>query len=160
VEAVIRFAEQEIVVAFNHAGREILRKAGAADHVDLDPAEVRRLRHAVITHNHLPQFASTFSIADLRVASLARVTEVRVVTTEATFVLGPPPSGWTYDWAERIFLPAWEQERSRLISETLDKVLRGEVTREEANPVILHNTWVRVAQRLRMRYGRDEERSE
>ena len=159
-EEAIRSVDREIVVAFNLAGREILRKTGMADHVDLEPAEVRLLRDAVITHNHLTGFVDTFWVADVRVAALARASEVRVVTPTTTLVLRPPQSGWSHDWAERTFVPAWERERRQLISEMRGRIRRGEASHDEANRILHHECWNRVAWRLGMQYGRDEERTQ
>ncbi|MFN8636441.1 MAG: hypothetical protein U0893_21545 [Chloroflexota bacterium] len=146
----------EIVVAFDATGREILRKIGSAEHVDLEPSEVRRLRHAVITHNHPQSYDVSFSLADVRLAAFAGASEVRVVTHGVTYSLRPPISGWSLDWAERLLVPTYEQGRRRATPAAVEQARRGEVTREVAQATIIHQAWVHVAAVLGLQYVLEE----
>jgi hypothetical protein len=142
------------------AGREILRKAGETDHIDLEPGEVRRLRHAVITHNHPGAPGVSFSLADVQLAALAVACEVRVTTARVTYSLRPPPAGWSLDWATRRLVPTYSEERRSLIPSMLDRIRRGEISRELATVATIDETWRRVAGRLRLSYGLEVEAAE
>ncbi len=54
-------AEQEVAgkpvehaIAYGARGNEVLRKSGTADNVPLTPEEQKRIRGAIIVHNHPP----------------------------------------------------------------------------------------------------------
>ena len=157
VEASLRDASEEILVGLDATGREVLRKLGTRDRVDLEASEVRRLRHTVITHNHPAPRGLSLSLSDGQLAAMAVAREVRVVAGRWTYMLRPPSSGWSLDWGRRVLAPAYEAERRQIIPTMLERVRAGELSREDAEAAIHHEVWVRVAERLGMRYGREEE---
>ena len=88
---------------------------------------------------------------------MAMAREVRVVAGRWTYTLRPPSSGWNLDWGRHVLAPVYEEERRRVIASILARVRGGELPREDAEAAIYQEVWLRVAERLEMRYGREVE---
>lgn len=150
------------MVAFDRTGREILRKRGHRDSVEIEPSELWRLRGSVITHNHpggaiggAPALRGlSFPASDVRTAATAQVVELRAITAGWRYSLRPPTSGWSYDWWQRVLEPTRRAARRDVLSILIPSMGRAEITRDEVNGLVDHETWTRVARTLGMTYTR------
>jgi hypothetical protein len=163
-EDAIRLNAHETVLAFDWTGRKVVEKVGSEDTVELTARDVRRMRHAVVTHNHPGGVAdgpaglrgTSFSEADVELAAFAQVAEERVVTAGWRYSLRPPAAGWSYDWWQTTLQPALREARHDATAALRTDIRRGELTRDEATALLMHELWTRVARRLGMRYTRTQ----
>ena len=91
LEDQIRHNPSETLYALDASGTVVLTKTGGRQDIALSLLEVARLRDTTLTHNH--PAGNAFSRADIQVAAVGDVAEIRVVTPVARFVLRRPASG-------------------------------------------------------------------
>lgn len=94
----------ETAVAFGKDGEIVLNKDGKSRHVNFTVDECRKLKNAVMTHNHpsgwsypeksIRRIGNSFSEDDILLAVQWDLSEIRAVTPNYTFVLKRPEKGW------------------------------------------------------------------
>lgn len=105
VENVIRMnAGFETSVVFDRNGRKLLEKRGLSRSVTFTVEECRRMKDAIVTHNHpsgwsypensIMRIGNSFSKEDLLLAVGNDMAETRAVTPNYTFIMKRPSSGW------------------------------------------------------------------
>jgi hypothetical protein len=92
LEKPIRSQPFETAVVLDEYGKELLRRAGTKNEVNLRDAENILRRCRVLTHNH--PSGGSFSYADVREAVLTNLPEIRCFGTEYRYSLKPGKSGW------------------------------------------------------------------
>ena len=161
-EDLIYLDDVETVLVFDHRGREVLRKVGNHDSVELSPADLRRMRHAIITHNHPGGVASgppalrgtSFSTTDIELAAFVQAAEARVVTAGWRYRLQPPDIGWSRNWWQRTLARALPEARQAAIDHLRQQIIQGRLSRDEAFALLMHEIWTRVAVEVDMKYTR------
>lgn len=118
------------------------------------PRQQRRLKNAVVTHNH--PSARSFSYADVALALEHDLAEIRAVGMgpdgrRYTYQLRRPADGWPDEPL------VWQQvlEARSAVAEYLGRAVQaGELTRAAAIAMIRHEIWKRVSNRLGLSYRR------
>jgi hypothetical protein len=151
VEQSIRNQDFETAAAVREDGTPVLRKDGAENRVDFTPAEADQLRGTVFTHNH--PAGSSFSVDDVRMASMLGLREARVTTRDGTtYRMQAGSRGWpSADRVQSVGNRAREQSGRALLAE----VQAGQTSREDAQSRWLHETWERAAPELGLVYARE-----
>jgi hypothetical protein len=158
----IRFDDLESVLVFDRNGREIFRRVGHQDSVDVSASDLRMMRDAIITHNHPgglvdgpPALRGTsFSTTDVELAAFVQAAEVRVVTAGWRYRLRSPADGWSQNWWQRTLTPAIHRARQAAIDHLRQRMIEGRLHRTEATALLMHEIWTRVAKELDMTYIR------
>lgn len=94
----------ETAVSFNKDGEIVLNKDGQSRQVEFTQEECRKLKNAVMTHNHpsgwsypegsVRRIGNSLSEDDILMALRWDLSEMRAVTPNYTFVLKRPEKGW------------------------------------------------------------------
>lgn len=147
----------ETSIGYDRDGKVIIRKRGKVDSVSYTIEECRKMKDAIMTHNHpacwnypeksIMRIGNSFSKEDLIMAVRHNVAEERVVTANYTFVLKRPDNGWG----------VLDDELSKMIDELSDKIEdenmdlieRKIITPEQA--AITH--WHKISKNLSEKYG-------
>ena len=125
-----------------------------------------RLRGAVLTHNHprgleFPKddarsLGNSFSPDDLRLACVAGLSELRVVTPRLRFRLRPPAGGWNETYWQATLEPAYARHELAVTQEFFRAIQRGERSVAEAESAFFHEICLRVSDELKLTYAREE----
>jgi hypothetical protein len=165
-EAAIRLQNFESAFAWDVRGTLILAKSGEQYKIIFTDDEITRMAGAVLTHNH-PRglefsdtdprsFGNSFSIADMNLACVACLSELRVVTPRLRFSLKPPPTGWNEEYWENTLNPVYLKHRSAVSQELPNAVRAGTMTLADAEARHFHEICLRVAVELALPYLREE----
>lgn len=94
-EDAIRTKPYEIAAVFTPGGALLcMASLGRKRLIGFRDEEVARMKGMVLTHNHPDILTNTFSVSDVRMASLASLHEIRAVGESNTYSLKPGPNGW------------------------------------------------------------------
>lgn len=154
VELEIWHLPQELLVAFTFEGVELFRQAGVADHVDLTPEQRESLRdhNVIVTHNH--PLERSFSHQDLNMACVYNIAILRAISPAYLYVLTPPADGWDSAWCEHVLFRRGPQIEAEVNTELNERVLRGDMTVEQARQIGQHTTNTRLSREFSFGYWR------
>lgn len=101
-ERSIRMNRYESIIGIDDGGNILLKKRGGKTGVYVDISEGKKLKDAVITHNHpralgksgILAIGNSFSGEDLHLAVYYNAREIRAVTPTYTFSMKRPKGGW------------------------------------------------------------------
>lgn len=154
VERTIRELAVEHAYAFSADGEPLFhRTTDSESAVRFDAEALAMLPSAVLTHNH--PGGRSFSERDVTFAMRIGLAEIRVVTARSRYILRPPDGGWS--WLLLKSFPAVVKvERHLLEWELHREILSGVRGQREANLVIHHLLWERLAARGLIDYSADQ----
>ena len=154
-EDLIRRKEREWVFVWNSEGDLLLEKEGGRNKVEFDDEEVALMNRATLTHNHPSglsfaendprSFGHSFSEDDIRLACLAKLSEVRAVTPKLRFSMKPPQLGWSLVFWETKVRPSFVKYSQNVWQELDQAFISGAITPAEASVRVLHEVWSQVA---------------
>jgi hypothetical protein len=160
----------ESAFAVDETGNVLLDKSGEQYRIDFAHKEVERLRvgrGVVFTHNHprgweypitsLLRAGSSFSDADVEFACRVELIEMRVVTPTRCYFLRPAISGWNRNYWEDVLKPVYTRCEAEIKRQFRLRVLRRQMSWEEAGAEEMHEIWSRVAAELGLTYAREQE---
>jgi hypothetical protein len=149
-EPTLRNGTVERLIAYDHAGNEVLRLDGTVDEVKIPRAAYGMLRNSIVTHNH--PGGRSFSEDDIITAIQLDVFELRAVSRDFTFRLRRPGRGWG-PWAIDELQVAYDE-----VSRSIDQlVASGTITQEVADRSAHHELAKRFAARTGAQYRRHQE---
>jgi len=149
----------EVATVFSRDGEVLLEKVGNHNSVVFDSDELDLMGHEdgrIFTHTH--PSSNSFSVADLRVACQAGLTEMRAVGRDYEYIFLPPEGlgRFTEDlWATR-YAELASRVENNLRDEMWERIHAGTITPEEANRLHYHTLWTRFAEQSDLRYIRRE----
>lgn len=123
------------------------------------------MKGAIVTHNH-PNLGwgkndarskgLSFSSADIQVAAIAQVKEMRAVSHGYRHSLKPPPSGWNDRfWSDKVE-PTYKKYKGEVYRDFGGKVITGRMPSDQAEGDYHHEVIKRTAKELGMIYKREE----
>lgn len=144
-------------------GQTLVSKKGGKDYVHFTPAEMQRMKGAVITHNH-PVIDGchkspcanglTFSPEDIGLAASTGAIEIQAVSPGYSHYLSPGPGGWDEKKFSDRYLPTLRKEQKSQISFARSYVRSGSKTIQEASLDAYHLAMVNTARKHRLDYRR------
>lgn len=139
--------ESEQAVVFNEDGDVLIDKRGEATSVGFTSEEVKKMKDAILTHNHprgwgyeeksWGRIGNSFSKADLMLAINNDLAEIRAVTPNYTFSMKRPEKGWGVE-AEK-FDEVYKSLDKQIFTENTAAINLDLVRPEQANAVHYHS---------------------
>lgn len=136
----------ETAVVFNKDGDILVDKRGKATSVAFTETEVRKMKDAILTHNHprgwgydkneWGRIGNSFSMDDLKLAINADVAEIRAVTPNYTFSMLRPEKGWRISLDD--LNKKYKKINDQIYKDNTAAINLGNVTPEQANAVHFH----------------------
>lgn len=153
---VVRSAESKIAtrktekaIAVNQDGEIIFEKVGGKSSVSFTNEEVAKFTGNIVTHNH--PSGSSFSWADISLASRYDMAEMRAVGREYEHSMKPGESGWP---AISDLKATFEDADRQVRDKNWVAIAAGEMTIDEANKNHWHEVWTIVSRALDLKYTR------
>ena len=131
VEESIRNNSYESAVVFDKDGKIIMNKTGSEHEVKFSKADMASMKDGVLTHNHpgTTSAMSTFSKADVDLATKSGLQQMRAVTKDTTYTLTKVANKRSRNNFASDYGDAIRREGQRLsLSVTSDKVLSQKLT--------------------------------
>ena len=157
--------DYEKVTVFDYNGKIMLERQGSYNKVEFtqdDIETMKKTQGAVLTHNHpggwrynetdYRHHGNTFSLSDVKLAALARLSEIRAVTPTRIFSLKTPREGWG-EITEEVIEDEYNYVQSEVRRELLTQVREGILSLEEANFRADDMRWRYVARNLGLIYN-------
>jgi hypothetical protein len=164
IEQKIYTQRYESAYAYTPDGKEILSRDGERYAVKLEFEEYAKLKGAIFTHNHPRGWdvaaddprreGNSFSLSDVKVASVVKLKEVRAVTPVHTYRMLEPEGGWP-NFVKDIN-PLYEKVDRSVIKELQQLVANGKMTEAQADNEHYHRTWSIVTKTLNIPYYKEE----
>ena len=136
----------ETAVVFNKDGDILIDKRGKATSVSFTSEELKKMKDAILTHNHprgwefdeksWGRIGNSFSQADLMLAIGSDVAEIRAITPNYTFSMKRPEKGWGVSLEK--FKSIYKATYDRIFAENNAAVNLDLVTPEQACAVHYH----------------------
>lgn len=136
----------ETAVVFNKKGDILIDKRGKATSVSFTSEEVKKMKDAILTHNHprgwgyneksWGRIGNSFSSADLMTAIGNDLAEIRAVTPNYTFSMKRPEKGWGVSVEK--FKSVYKRLNDQIFAENNAAVNLDLVTPEQASAVHYH----------------------
>lgn len=162
IEERIRRNTFESLYAVDNQGATILEKVGGQYEVLLSAAEQAQLQGLIVTHNHPRALGFTaddprsmgnsFSPEDIAVACRAQVAEMRAVSPELRYRMGPPPGGWNEQYWNTTLEPCYNRHAAAVENQFGIAIARRTMSLENAGALHYHEIWKRVAKELGLDY--------
>lgn len=118
---------KETLQVFGQNGRLVMLKHGSASRFYVTPAEMKKLKNAVLTHNHPSgrNFAPTdpryvgnsFSIDDIRTACRGNLRKIRAITPRYRYVMRRPAGGWDKNYFDKVIEPMYIKQENEVMRE-------------------------------------------
>lgn len=148
IEDQIRFDPLETAAFIDPGGAVLLRRQGNQNSVGFSPAELAVSRGTTLTHNH--PGGSSFSVADVVLASMWGISEVRAVTplfrqSISNLPKLPPP----------VIQAAYDLALRSVYAGVVDDVQAGALPAQHAWIETGHRAWQAVASAFRFTYWRE-----
>jgi NAD+--asparagine ADP-ribosyltransferase len=147
VEGSIKSNKSESAAVYVN-GNQILFKDGKKNYVQFTTAEVQAMKGGVLTHNH--PSGTSFSDADVALISKHKLKEIRAVSTQYTYSLSGKGNGTSAADAIKMY----NSESMRIIPIFRQKIMKGEMTVEEATKTHAHEILSTIAPKLGYKYKR------
>ena len=162
----IRAQRFESAFFWDGRGNLLLSKDGDVSRVTFNDQELALMKGAVATHNHPHGWryserdgrrgGHSFSAKDVRLACQASLTILRLVTPKFRYMMKPPPQGWDQNYWETTLLPAYSQMFEEVKREFRAQVQARQILQSEAEPLLRHEVWDRLARQFGLQYSREE----
>lgn len=147
-------ASVEHLILLAPDGRELLRKVGTGEAVELSPDELKLLPDQVMLHNH-PGLPQSFSLEDVQLAIWHRLSEMHVVDRLYRYLLvRPPGASWGPAYWVRTVLPVWTRVQEDVVNRLEEAVSRGLLRADERDALREHMIWEEVDAELGIGYTR------
>ncbi len=153
----------ESAYAYKPDGTLVLSKDGERYAVKFDFEEYDKLTGTIFTHNHPRgwdveasdprRVGNSFSLADVKVASVVKLRELRAVTPAHTYRMVEPAGGWP-NFATTIN-PLYEQRDREVTRELQRLVTSGVMSAEQAESEHYHRVWSAVTSELGIPYYKE-----
>ena len=166
----IRPQRFESAFAVDSVGTELVRKDGERSEVSFTRQEVSMMRGGkavVLTHNHPggldytpddPRYhGNSFSKSDVKMACLAQLSELRVVTPTRRYFLRPSVTGWSEAMWNSEIKAFFVKSEKAVDVELMRKVKDGIITLAEKDALTDHEIMLRVSSKFGMAYGYSED---
>lgn len=154
--AEIQDSDHEVLRVWDDMGNEqVIRQQGTAGSVAVDPAEFDKLRNArVILHNH--PGGSSFSSQDIYTAWQDNVQDMRVVGRNGYEYSMRPPEGqsWQDTVSEIELREVYNRHNVAVYDDVMRRMDSGDLPWDQGGITHSHETWLRVAEELGLRYTR------
>lgn len=144
-EQTIKDQTFESCAVFGSDGNLVFTKDGEKDLIKFDKDEVDKLKGTRFTHNH--PIGHSFSPADVRIACVTGIKEVRVITSKnKSFSLKMKDDTNLYPelWGSKI-RQSYEKYNTAVREYFTVEIVDHRMTAEEANGKHFHEVWTRVA---------------
>lgn len=159
----------EHAVIIDKNGRVLLHKTGDRTSVGFSGEEVEKMEGAIVTHNH-PNLGwgkddarskgLSFSLADMQLAVIGEVKEMRAVSSGYRHSLKPPSDGWTRNigWENTLnkLSDSHKKHSDKVYWEFVGQITTGKMRRDVGEAEFHHEVNKRVAKDLGMTYKREE----
>lgn len=165
-EEQIRAQRFESAYFWDQQGNLLFTKDGEVDRITFSDEEILRMHSAIATHNHPhgwkyserdPRRAGyTFSSKDMQLACQASLLLIRVVTPKFRYMMKPSLQGWNKTYGEKSLHPEYQRTYQEVRTEYRAKVQARLILQTEAESLLRHEVWSRVAARLGLVYCREE----
>ena len=146
----------ETAVVFNKDGNILIDKRGKATSVSFTSEEAKKMKDAILTHNHprgwgfdensWGRIGNSFSSADLMTAIGNDLAEIRAVTPNYTFSMKRPKNGWGVSVEE--FRSVYKRLNDQIFATNNVAVNLDLVTPEQASAVHYHALNKAIAKKL------------
>lgn len=152
-EESIKNRNREIMEVYDASGKYIMTKRGGASNVYLSILDYRKLKNAVVTHNH--PSGGSFSIDDVKFLKVTPISELRVSTNDGVYYLRKPAE-WPAEINSRRKIEIvlinikneLKQKYQKMYNEgKIDKKQRHQMLSDEVNRTF--------AERYGLEYGRE-----
>ena len=156
----------ETGIVFDNKGKIVIDKRGASYSVSFTQEECKKMKDAIMTHNHprgwgypeksLARIGNSFSPADIYLAVTWDLAEMRAVTPNYTFSMKRPQSGWgmPYEKVKNII----ESENKKLRKEFDKRIDDNTLTVSQASAMHFHILWKRVSEKCGWNYSKAKTR--
>ena len=154
----------EKALIIDDKGRVILAKGGDRTSVEFTVDEVDKMKGAIVTHNH-PNLGwgkddarskgFSFSYADMELAIIADVKEMRAVSNGYRHSLKPGSGGWN-DMKWNKLDSTYKKYEKEVYGEFATKIITGNIKRDVAEVDYHHEINRRTAKELGIIYKREE----
>lgn len=155
--------DRETAIAYSADGRKIVEVDGDQFSLTFEDSQVPLLKDAVLTHNHPDgwQFpeghprhkGNSFSEADIVLASMGDVAEVRAIAVGYRYSMTRPPNGWP----DKSLIQEIVKEEKRLDIDNKRALFQsGKITIDEADSDHWHNVMTGMANLIGAQYTREE----
>lgn len=156
----------ETSVVYNRNGEALLDKKGQSRSVSFTAEECRKMKNAIVTHNHpsgwqypkksIMRIGNSFSKQDLMLAVGTDMAETRAVTPNFTFVMKRPEKGWgiTNDALSR----AIDEIDLEIKTENQNLINYGLITIEQASVTHWHKLCKKVSEKCGWEYSKAKTR--
>lgn len=131
VEDSIRNNSYESAAVFDENGNMVLQKVGGDHEVRFSKADLAAMKNGTFTHNHTSsgEAVSTFSAADINLATRSGLHEMRAVEGNKTYILTKTANKRARNSFSTDYADAMRREGNRLsLSITSNKVLSQKLT--------------------------------
>ncbi|HEX4950539.1 MAG TPA: hypothetical protein VFZ34_27985 [Blastocatellia bacterium] len=162
----IRAQQFEAAYFWDWQGTLLFRKEGEIKRITFSDEEIARMKGTVATHNHPhgwnfsasdPRRAGYgFSGKDVRLACLASLRLLRVVTPTLRYMIKPPPEGWDAAYWEQVIQPSYQRVIFEVRRELWAKVQARQILQARAEVQFRYLTWLRVAAELGLEYSQED----
>jgi hypothetical protein len=142
----------EALVVFDLKGRELFRRQGQFDEVQITQQDGKALQHAIAIHNHL--LDRSFSIRDVNMACTYDITILRAISPSFVYTLTAPQDGWDELMCRGKLFPRGATTELEVDAELRAAVAAGEITGEGASQELKHRIWTRLAPSFGFGYWR------
>lgn len=155
----------ETAVAINPKdGTVLFRKKGQQTSVFFSDEEVKKMKGAIVTHNH-PNLGwdksdprsrgMTFSKQDLAAACAAEVKEMRAVSSGYRHSISAPKAEWNLEFYNKIVSPVYDKHFGAVYEELTTDIMNGKLTISEGEAQLHHETIRRTSRDLKLAYKRE-----
>lgn len=152
-EKSIRNRKRETMEVYSASGKYIMTKRGDSNSVRMSVLDYRKLKDAVVTHNH--PSGGSFSSDDIKFLKTMPISELRVFTDEGTCFIRKPKN-WPKEINTRKKI---EEVISGIKNELKPKYQkmynRGEINRRQRHQMLINEVNQVFAERYGLEYGRE-----
>lgn len=144
---------RETVEVYNASGKYIMTKRGGISSVSFSVLDYKKLRNAVVTHNH--PSGGSFSIDDVKFLKIMPISELRVSTYDGVYYLRKPT-----EWAEEIN----SRKKIEIVIKDIKKELKpkyqkmyneGKISKKQRHQMLSDEVNRVFAERYGLEYGRE-----
>lgn len=163
---IVNLPVEKVVSIDPSTGKTVFSKVGNKTSVYIPDLTVSKLKGTVVTHNHPnvlgfdksdPQYKGfSFSEADIELACVADLSEMRAVSAGYRHSMKPPKEGWNQKFFITKVKPAYKKNSQEVYSELITDIVYERIDPKEASVEYYHRTWQRTAIDTGMAYRRTE----
>lgn len=152
-EKSIKNRKRETMEVYSASGKYIMTKRGDSNSVSLSVFDYRKLKNAVVTHNH--PSGGSFSTDDIKFLKAMPISELRVSTDEGTYFIRKPDN-----WPKEINTGKKIEEVITDIKKELKPKYqrmynRGEISKRQRHQMFINEVNQVFSERYGLEYGRE-----